>query len=148
MRKKYLVRLTVAERAGLQQRLAGGRAPARQLTHARILLKADQGPEGPAWTDARIAAALDTSRPTVERVRRRYAEEGLEAALVHRAPRATKPRTLDGQQEARLIALSCGGPPPGRERWSLRLLAEKLVELEVVEAVSRETVRQVLKQTR
>jgi transposase len=148
MRKKYVVRLTAQERGQLTQLLAGGTAPARQLTHARILLKADQGPEGPAWTDAQIVTALDTSRPTVERVRKRYAEEGLEAALVHRPPRATKPRTLDGQQEARLIALSCGGPPPGRERWSLRLLAEKLVELEVVEAVSRETVRQVLNQTR
>jgi transposase len=124
-----------------------GAAPARQLAHARILLKADQAPGGPGWRDQAIAQAVEVSRATVERVRKRFARDGLEAALVHRPPRATKPRTLDGRQEAQLVALVCSGPPPGRERWSLRLLADKLVELEVVEAVSHETVRQVLKQT-
>ena len=147
MRKQYVVRLMADERAGLRQLLAGGAAATRKLAHARILLKADQGPDGPSWTDARIVAALDVSRATVERVRKRYAEEGLEAALVHRPPRATKPRTLDGRQEAQLIAIACSGPPPGREHWSLRLLADKLVELQVVDTVSRETVRQALKQT-
>ena len=148
MRKQWIVRLTDEQRARLRRLVRAGAAPARQLAHARILLKADQAPGGPGWRDAAIVQALEVSRATVERVRKRFTQEGLEAALAHRRPRATKPRTLDGQQEARLIALSCGGPPPGRERWSLRLLADRLVELEVVEAVSHETVRQVLKQTR
>jgi hypothetical protein len=147
MRKQHLVRLTAAERATLHHLLASGRAPARRLTRARILLKADQGPDGPAWPDARIVLAVEVSRPTVERVRKRFAQGGLEAALEHRPPRATKPRKLDGAQEAHLVALTCGAPPAGQQRWSLRLLAAKLVELRVVDTVSHETVRQILKQT-
>lgn len=148
MRKKYVVRLTADERARLRRLLTAGTAATRKVAHARILLKADQGPNGPAWADARIAATLEVSRPTVERVRKRCVEEGLEVALGHRSPRATKPRALDGHQEAQFIALSCSGPPPGRERWSLRLLANKLVEFRVVDSVSHETVRQVLQQPR
>jgi transposase len=125
-----------------------GREAAQTLTHARVLLKADQGPDGPAWTDGRIVEALEVSRPTVERLRRRYAEVGLDAALGRRPPRREYRRTLDGEQEARLVALSCSEPPAGRARWSMRLLADKLVALEVVEAVSYETVRRTLKKTR
>ncbi len=147
MRKKYLVRLTAAERAGLQQRLAGGRAPARQLTHARILLKANRGEAGPGCTDGAIAAALDVGLSTVARVRQQYVTAGLEAALTRKAPDREYRRKLDGEQEARLIALTCSTPPAGQKRWTLRLLAEQLVALEVVEPVSHETVRQTLKQT-
>jgi transposase len=146
MRKRYVVRLTPAERASLQRLIARGRAPARQLTHARIVLKADQGPDGPAWTDAQIVTALDVSRPTVQRVRKRCAEEGLAAALVRRPPRATKPRKLDGRQEAHLIALACSTPPEGRQRWTLRLLAERYVALYAGPPISDELVRRTLKQ--
>ena len=145
--KKYVVRLTEEERARLHTLVGSGSAPARRLTHARILLKANQGEAGPGWTDPVIATALEVGRATVARVRQRYATEGLEAALAHKAPEREYQRTLDGAQEAQLIALACSAPPEGRTRWSLRLLAERLVALEVVEAVSHETVRQVLKQT-
>ena len=145
--KKYVVRLTEEERAQLHTLLGSGRAPARRLTHARILLKANQGEAGPGWTDAAIATALEVGRATVARVRQRYVAEGLEAALAHKAPDREYERTLDGAQEAHLIALACSAPPAGRARWSLRLLAERLVALEVVEAVSHETVRRVLQQT-
>ena len=148
MRKKWIVRLTDEQRARLRRLVRAGAAPARQLAHARILLKADQAPGGPGWRDAAITQAVEVSRATVERVRRRFAEEGLEAALVHRPPRATKPRKLDGRQEAHLIAHSCSPPPPGHKRWSMRLLAERFVTLECGAPVSDETVRRTLKQTR
>ena len=146
--KKYVVRLTEEERARLHTLVGSGSAPARRLTHARILLKANQGEAGPGWTDAAVATALEVGRATVARVRQRYVAEGLEAALAHKAPDREYQRTLDGAQEAHLLALACSAPPAGRARWSLRLLAERLVALEVVEAVSHETVRQVLQQTR
>jgi transposase len=145
---KYAVRLSDEERARLRTLVGRGAAPARFLTHARILLKADQGEGGAAWADAAIAGALEIHPSTVARVRRQYAEEGLEAALARRAPRREYARKLDGAQEARLVAVACSTPPPGRERWSLRLLADELVRLEVVESVSYETVRQTLQQTR
>jgi transposase len=144
---KYAVRLSDEERARLRTLVGRGVAPARLLTHARILLKADQGEGGAAWADAAIAGALEVHPATVARVRRQYVEEGLEAALARRAPRREYARKLDGAQEARLIAVACGAPPPGRQRWSLRLLADELVRLEVVDDVSYETVRQTLKQT-
>lgn len=147
MKKTAIVRLTADERAQLQHLLKVGRAPTRQLTHARILLKADEGPSGPAWPDKRIAEAFDVAPITVGRVRQRYAAEGVAAALAHRPPSATKPRRLDGEQEAQLVALACTTPPRGRERWSLRLLADKAVELQIVDTISYETVRQALKQT-
>src|SRR5947209_11648671 len=125
MKKTARVRLTTDERQQLQRLLAVGQAPTRQLAHARILLKADGGPDGPAWPDKRIAATLDVAPITVGRVRQRYAAEGVAPALAHRPPSATKPRLLDGEQEAQLVALACTTPPPGRERWSLRLLADK-----------------------
>lgn len=146
--KKYLVTLTADERQHLLHLTRSGKTAAHKLTHARILLKADQAPDGPAWPDERIAQALDVGLSTIARIRQRFVEQGLDAAL-RRKPQArpSRPRTLDGAAEARLVALACSPPPPGRAVWTLRLLADKLVELEVVEAVSHETVRQVLKKT-
>jgi hypothetical protein len=149
MREKlYRVLLTNDDRAVLYRLTAGGTAPVRQLTHARILLKADEGPDGPAWKDAAIADALEVDRSTVERVRRRFAREGRDAALRHRPARATKPRTLSGGDEAHLIALACGAPPAGRERWSVRLLAAAFVTIAGGGHVSRELVRRTLKKAR
>jgi hypothetical protein len=124
-----------------------GVAPASALTHARILLKANQGEAGPSWTDAAIGAALEVNPATVARVRMRYVAAGLEAAIYRKPPARSYRRRLDGEQEARLVALTCSAPPQGHKRWRLRLLAERLVALGVVESVSYETVRQVLKQT-
>jgi hypothetical protein len=149
MHKHYVVTLTTAERDSLKRLLAAGTASARKLTHARILLKADQGPEGPGWVDDAIAEAVEVSQPTVSRVRKQDVEQGLEAALNRRPPTREYVRKLDGVQEAKLIALACAKPPTGQARWSLRLLADKLVELEIVEdAVSYQTVRRLLKKTR
>ena len=147
MKKKYPVILSDTERDHLKRLIASGTAPARKLTHARILLKADESPEGPAWVDDEVAEAVETSQPTVSRVRKQYFEEGLEAALNRRSPNREYHRKLDGHQEARLIALACSEPPKGQARWSLRLLADKLVELEIVEDVSYQTVRRTLKKT-
>ena len=147
MKKKYPVVLTDAEREHLHRLVAAGTAPARKLTHARFLLKADQGPDGPAWVDEAIAEAVEVSQPTVARVRKQFVEEGLEASLNRRPPRREYRRKLDGEQEARLVALACSAPPPGLARWSLRLLADKLVELEVVEGISYQTVGRLLKKT-
>jgi transposase len=146
MRQGHVVRLLPAERALLGDLIAAGTAPARALTRARILLKTDRGPDGPGWTDARIAEAVETGLATVARVRQRWVRGGLDAAL-HRRPTGPRPRKLDGAQEARVIALACSAPPAGRERWSLRLLAERLVELEVVDGIAPNTVRTVLKKT-
>src|SRR5262245_33856607 len=144
--KRYLVELTPEERQHLSQLVSCGKRSARILTRARILLKADQAPGGPAWHDDRIAEALGCGRRTVERVRQRLVEEGLEAALNHKPQaRPSVPPKLDG--EARLIALACSQPPDGRDGWTLQLLADKLVELHVVESVSYETVRRALKKT-
>jgi transposase len=146
--KKYKVTLTADERQFLHTLVSAGKAAALKLTHARILLKADAAPSGPAWTDARIAEAIEVNRTTVEQVRQRFVEQGLEAALVRKKQaRPSRERKLDGAGEARLIALACSEPPLGRAAWTLRLLAERLVELEVVETISTETVRQALKKT-
>src|SRR5262245_33664394 len=147
--KRYVVELTAEERHQLGQLVSSGKRSARTLTRARILLKADQAKGGPAWPDDRIAEALGCGRRTVERVRQRLVEEGLEAALHHKPQaRPSVAPKLDGAAEARLIALACSQPPDGRGGWTLRLLADRLVELEVVEAVSYETVRRALKKTR
>jgi transposase len=147
--KRYRVTLTDEERQELQALIAAGKAAARKLTHARILLKADASPGGPAWIDQRIVEALEVGVATVERVRQRFVEEGLEAALSRKPQqRPRRQPKLDGRAEARLIALACSAPPDGRKQWTLRLLADRLVELEIVEAVSDETVRRVLKKTR
>ena len=147
MKSKYAVYLSEVERAPLRTLVGHGVAPARELTHARILLKADQGEGGPGWNDAAVAGALELCTRTVARVRQQYVTQGLEAALRRRMPERVYARKLDGQQEAHLIALACSTPPAGRERWSLRLLADALVRLELVDTVSHETVRQTLKQT-
>jgi hypothetical protein len=147
MAKKVLVTLSEVERARLHTLVGSGSAPARMLTHARILLKANRGEGGPGWTDAAIAAALEVHPTPVARVRQQCAAAGLDAALARKAPDREYGRRLDGAQEAHLIALACSAPPAGRKRWTLRLLADRLVALEQVDAVSHETVRQVLKQT-
>jgi transposase len=139
---KHPVTLTDAQRDELRRLIGGGHAPARMLTHARILLKADQG-----QSDATIAAALEIHPTTAWRVRRRFAEEGFASALAHKHPARLKPPRLDGRAEAHLIALACSDPPAGRARWTLRLLADRLVELELVPGVSPETVRRALKKT-
>ncbi len=146
--KKYKITLTADERQSLHDLVAAGKAAAKRLAHARILLKADAAPDGPAWTDARIAEAVEVNRTTVGQVRQRFVEQGLEAALVRKKQdRPSRERKLDGAGEARLITLACSTPPRGRAAWTLRLLADRLVELQVVETISTETVRQVLKKT-
>jgi len=145
--KVYRLKLTTEERADLHALLSKGKASARTLTHARILLKADEGETGPCLSDDEIALDLDVNRSTVERVRVRGVEEGVEAALRPRPSRQLHPRKLDGIQEAHLVALACSPAPKGRARWTLRLLADKLVELEIVDDISHETVRQTLKKT-
>ena len=146
--KRYKVTLEAEERQQLQDLIAAGKAAARKLAHARILLKADAAEDGPAWPDGRIAEALELSTATVERVRQRFVELGLDAAL-DRKQRERPPREikLDGRAEARLIALACSPPPEGRAVWTMQLLADKLVELEVVASISVETVRLALKKT-
>ena len=145
MSKKYQVTLTESERAALAQRVSVGHDPARDLTHARILLKADSGPHGPAWKDEAIAMAVDTSLSTIARVRQRFAEQGLTAATRRRTPRREYRRKLDGEQEAHLVALVCSSPPEGYSRWSLRLLADRMVELTDLDTLSYQTTRRVLK---
>jgi transposase len=147
--KKYLVTLTPEEREQLAGLLSAGKRSALTLARARLLLKADQADGGPAWPDDRIAEALDCGVRTVERVRQRFVERGLEAALGRKPQdRPSRERKLDGRAEARLIALACSEPPDGRAAWTLQLLANKLVELRIVDTVCDETVRRVLKKTR
>jgi len=146
--KRYVVTLTSAEREQLEALVRSGRRSARTITRARVLLLADQGMEGPAWDDSRVAEALGCGHRTVERVRERFVTEGLDAALTTKArARPPRERVLDGAAEARLIALACSATPDGRKAWTLRMLADKLVELEVVETISHETVRRALKKT-
>jgi transposase len=148
MKKKYIVTLTDEERRMLQEMLSRGKAAARKLTHARILLKADAPPRGPGWNDEAIADGLEVGRATVERVRKEFVEEGLEAALERRRPRRVYQRKLDGDGEAHLVALACQKPPEGRSRWTLQLLADRMVQLEYVDEISYQTVRRTLKKTR
>lgn len=143
----YRVFLTDEQRAELRSLVGAGVAPARMLTRARILLKADHGEGGPGWSDAAIAGALDVNLSTVLRVRRQFVTDGLAATLERKRPDRVYERRLDGAAEARLVALVCSAPPEDQERWTLRLLADELVRLEVVDAVSHETVRQTLKKT-
>jgi transposase len=146
-RQQHVVRLTPAERDEVRALVTAGRAPARTQTHARILLKCDAGAGGPRWSDAHVAAAVEVSARTVARVRARFAAAGLAAALGRKRPNRVYRRKLDDAQEARLVAIACTEPPPGQARWSLRLLAQRLVELEVVDGISPETVRAALKKT-
>jgi transposase len=141
MKKQYLVNLTADQRASLKAMLRKGVAPARTLTHARILLRADEG-----GSDRAIAAGLDIHPRTVERTRQRFAEGGLPRAL-HDKPRPGGRPKLDDRSEASLVALACSQPPEGYARWTMQLLADRLVELQVVTAISDETVRRTLKKT-
>ena len=147
MNKRYVVTLTGEERRSLRALISSGKGSARKLTHARILLKADRSEGGPAWTDAAISESVDVGTATVERVRKRFVEEGLEAALVPRKACREYPRKLDGDGEAHLIALACSEVPAGHVRWTLRLLADRMVALEYVDSLSYQTVRRVLKKT-
>jgi transposase len=147
MKKRYIVTLVPEERRMLQEMLSRGKAAARKLMHARILLKADVAAGGPGWNDEAIVEALEVGRATVERVRKEFVEEGLEAALEHHKPRRQYRRKLDGDGEAHLIALACQKPPEGHHHWTLKLLADRMVQLEYVDEISYQTVRRTLKKT-
>ena len=147
MKKKYIVTLTEEERQRVHAMLSKGKAAARKLMHARVFLKADASPRGPSWRDDAIAEGLDVGRATVERLRKRFVEEGLAAALEPRKSCRQYTRALDGDAEAHLVALACQEPPEGRSRWTLRLLADQMVALEYVDQVSYQTVRRTLKKT-
>ena len=147
MAKKYRVTSTAEERGEPEAMISRGKADARKLARARALLQADEADGAPARTDQESAAALDLSARTVERVRRRFVEEGLESALLPKPTKRIYARALDGAQEAHLIALACSKPPDGKRRWTLRLLAERVVELGYAAAVSHETVRRTLQKT-
>jgi transposase len=146
--KKYIVSLTEKERQELEELTQKGKSSARKINHARILLKADINQINGEWNDDQISQALEVSRSTIERVRQRFVEEGLEQALNPRPRNSLKLRKIDGEAEAHLIALACSEPPSGYSRWTLRLLAEQMVVLEYVETISHESVRQVLKKTK
>jgi len=146
--KKYIVRLSNLERETLKKLITSGRGPARMFARARILLKADQNDDGPGWSDERISEAFDVTVQTIERVRKQLVEEGFDAVLSRREYKQKVSRKkIDGDVEARLIALSCSNPPEGRARWTLRLLADKVVELGYVKNISHEAIRQTLKKT-
>jgi transposase len=148
MAKRYIVRLRDEERTALVDILRQKRVAAQKRTRAQVLLKADASTDGPAWVDSRIAEAFDVSVVTVENLRKSYVLEGLDATIERKKQcRPSRERVLDGAKEARLVALCCGTVPAGHGRWTLHLLAEKLVELRVVESISHETVRQALKKT-
>jgi len=147
MPKTHRVVLTNADRQWLLEFIGRGEAPARAQTRARVLLKADEGPEGSAWSDDRIANALELSSGGVAGIRRRFSERGAGGTVERKAPDRQYQTKLDGEQEARLIQLACSQAPEGRSEWSLRLLADRLVELGVVDSISHETVRQTLKKT-
>jgi transposase len=135
------------EREYLHKLISTGKAAARKLAHARVLLACEESDERRGASDTEVAAAVHVSRPTVERVRKAFVEEGLQRALNAKRPRQTRPPAFDGESEAKLIAVACSEPPQGRSRWTMRLLADRLVELQVFESISHETVRQVLKKT-
>ncbi len=145
MPKKYIIKLKRDEREHLLGLIQNGKGSAKILAHARILLKADQTKGQPGWTDEAISDALDISVATVERVRQAYVCHGLDAAVKRRSRFRERARRLDGKQEAHLIALACSEPPAGHEHWTMRLLADRMVELEYVEELSHETVRRTLK---
>jgi transposase len=143
--KRYKVALRLEERDELDALVNKGQGAAGRLSRARILLMADEQQAGGGWKDADIAKALGVHQRTVERIREKCVEEGIDSALNHTRPRKSRSQVLDGEQEARLIQLACTEAPAGRESWTLQMLADKLIELEVVETVSKETVRSRLK---
>ena len=145
--KKYRIELTTEEQQELKALVSKGRVAAYKQTHARILLLSDEARKDGGMTDEEVARSLQIASATVERVRRRCVEEGIESALGRREQQRRRPKKLDGAAEAHLIALSCGEPPEGRARWTLRLLADRLVECELVDSIHPETVRKTLKKT-
>jgi transposase len=145
---KYVVRLTAEERECLEGVVNRGRVAAAKRRHAQILLKADAGPQDSGPTDTEVADALGVGIVTVHRVRQAYVEQGLSAAIERKRSSRVRLPKLDGRQEAQLVALACGPPPEGRARWTLRLLTQRLVELEIVPSICMETVRQTLKKTK
>lgn len=147
MAKKYIVRLTEDERTYLESLIYKGKVAAHKRLHAEILLKADISDLGEKWQDSQISAAFGISTRTVERVRERLVQEGLDSALNRAKPTRVRSRVIDGEAEAHLIALACGDAPEGRSCWTLRLLGQHMVELGYVESVSHETIRQTLKKT-
>ncbi|MCS3856637.1 hypothetical protein GGP78_003341 [Salinibacter ruber] len=146
-RKTNCVELSEEQRNRLLEWIGRGKRPAREQRRARVLLKADEGPEGPAWTDARIAEAFELSKGGVAGIRRRFCNRGLEGTVKRKSPDREYDRKLDGEKEAELIRLACSKAPEGRSEWSLRLLSDKMVELEIVDTLSHETVRRTLKKT-
>lgn len=144
---KYVVRLREEERGKLEGLVNKGKVAAAKRRRAQVLLKADARTEGSGLTDAEVAAALDVGVSTVHRVRQAYVEQGLEAALERKPARRHRPRKLDGAQEARLVALACGPAPEGHTRWTMRLLADQLVELKIVDSIGKDTVHRTLKKT-
>ena len=148
MNKKYIVRLTEEERAGLERLISKGKAAARKRTHAQVLLKADAGTHGPEWTDEQIVEAFEVGARTVESIRTRFVEEGMDAAIERKKQsRPSRQQVLDGEKEAKLVAVCCSEAPQGRTRWTLRMLGDELVRLKIVDSISHETVRQTLKKT-
>jgi hypothetical protein len=145
--KKYRVTLTGDERQSLEALTKKGKTAARTISRARILLQADASAQGPAWTDEKIRQALDVALPTIYRTRQAFVEDGFVFALRPRKANREYQRKLNSEQEANLIALACGKPPPGFAHWSLRLLARRFVDLRHVDHISPETVRQTLKKT-
>jgi Homeodomain-like domain len=146
-RRQYVVRLSREQRADLEQRIRTGTASARELTRCRILLKVDAAQPGGCWSDVRVADALEVHERTVSRVRTAFVQGGLERATKRQQPDRVYGRRLDGVAEAKLVELACGPVPDGQQRWSLRLLAEELVRLEIVEQIAPNTVRSALKKT-
>jgi transposase len=146
--KKHIVKLTQEERVQLKTLINKGKGSARKITHARVLLKADEGKYGEFCKDADISKSLDLGLRTVERIRERLVLEGLESALNRRLPRKTKEKKIDGDAEAHLVALACSKPPKGQAKWTLRLLADKMVVLNYIDSISHEGVRKTLKKTK
>jgi transposase len=145
MKKKYLVRLSAKERQDLTDLVRKGKVAAYRRTHAQILLLADEGEDGPGHQDKEVAERVGVNHRTVSRLRQRCVERGLDAALEREPRKRERSRVLDGDGEAQVIALMCGEPPAGQSRWTLNLLSHRMVELGIVESVSHETIRQVLK---
>ena len=147
MYQKYFVKLTSEERSYLEKLVSSGEAPARKIQRARVLLKSDCSPDGPNWTYEAICNAFDVNSLTVTNIRKDFSEGGVEQALNRKKPKREYTHRLDGNAEAHLIALACGDAPEGYDRWTLRLLRDRFVKLEIVESVSHETIRTTLKKT-
>ena len=147
MKQKYFVKLTHAERLQLKELISSGEASAREIRRAYILLKSDSSPDGPGWKYQAICDAYEVSSLTVYNVRKNYTGGGLERAILRKKPERIYERRLDGEGEAQLVTIACSQPPDGYQRWTLRLLQDRIVRLEIVESISHETIRQTLKKT-